>query len=56
MSRSDWWRPTAERRIKWVLQGLEVIPRRRVVYRGIEIHEMDVDAILRTQAGRRAGG
>ena len=29
-----------------LLQGLEVIPRRRVVYRGIEIHEMDLDAII----------
>ncbi len=29
-----------------LLQGLEVIPRRRIVYRGIEIHEMDLDAII----------
>jgi two-component system sensor histidine kinase KdpD len=29
-----------------LLQGLEVIPRRRLVHRGIEIHEMDLDAIL----------
>src|SRR5512147_3248211 len=29
-----------------LLQGLEVIPRRRLVYRGIEIHEMDLDPII----------
>jgi two-component system sensor histidine kinase KdpD len=29
-----------------LLQGLEVIPRQRLVYRGIEIHEMDLDAII----------
>jgi two-component system sensor histidine kinase KdpD len=29
-----------------LLQGLEVIPRRRLVYRGIEIHEMDLEAIV----------
>ena len=29
-----------------LLQGLEVIPRRQIVYRGIEIHEMDLDAII----------
>jgi two-component system sensor histidine kinase KdpD len=29
-----------------LLQGLEVIPRRRLVYRGIEIQEMDLAAIL----------
>lgn len=29
-----------------LLQGLEVIPRRRLVYRGIEIHEMDLEAII----------
>ena len=29
-----------------LLQGLEVIPRRRLVYRGIEIHEMDLGAIV----------
>ena len=31
---------------KCLLQGLEVIPRQRLVYRGIEIHEMDLDAII----------
>ncbi|MGH7623414.1 MAG: sensor histidine kinase KdpD, partial [Gemmatimonadaceae bacterium] len=30
-----------------MLHGLEVVPRKRVAYRGIEIEEMDVDAILR---------
>jgi len=29
-----------------LLMGLEVIPRRKVTYRGIEIEEMDLDAIL----------
>src|SRR4051794_36577305 len=29
-----------------LLEGLEVVPRRRVEYRGITIEEMDVDAIL----------
>ena len=29
-----------------LLQGLEVIPRRRTVYRGIEILEMDLEAII----------
>jgi two-component system sensor histidine kinase KdpD len=29
-----------------LLQGLEVIPRRRLVYRGIEIQEMDLEAII----------
>ena len=29
-----------------LLQGLEMIPRRQIVYRGIEIHEMDLDAII----------
>jgi two-component system sensor histidine kinase KdpD len=29
-----------------LLTGLEVIPRRKVIYRGIEIEEMDLDAIL----------
>jgi len=48
-----------------LLEGLEVIPRRRQEYRGIALEEMDVDAILarkphvvlslRTQTRRRAG-
>src|ERR1700744_4744382 len=29
-----------------LVEGLEVIPRRRVEYRGITVEEMDVDAIL----------
>lgn len=29
-----------------LLEGLEVIPRKKISYRGIEIEEMDVDAIL----------
>lgn len=29
-----------------LLQGLEVIPRRKLVYRGIEIQEMDLEAII----------
>jgi two-component system, OmpR family, sensor histidine kinase KdpD len=29
-----------------LLQGLEMIPRRKLVYRGIEIHEMDLEAII----------
>jgi two-component system sensor histidine kinase KdpD len=34
-----------------LLRGLEVIPRRRVTYRGIEIEEMDLDAILSRRPG-----
>lgn len=34
-----------------LLQGLEVIPRRRVVYRGIEISDMDVGAIMARRPG-----
>jgi two-component system sensor histidine kinase KdpD len=34
-----------------LLQGLEVIPRRRLVHRGIEIHEMDLDAIIARRPG-----
>jgi two-component system sensor histidine kinase KdpD len=30
-----------------MLRGLEVIPRKRVLYRGVTVEEMDVDAILR---------
>lgn len=32
-----------------LLSGLEIIPRKSMVYRGIEITEMDIDAILRRQ-------
>lgn len=28
------------------LEGLEIVPRRRILYQGIEVEEMDVDAIL----------
>jgi two-component system sensor histidine kinase KdpD len=34
-----------------LLDGLEQIPRRRIVYRGIEIDEMDLDAILSRRPG-----
>jgi len=34
-----------------LLQGLDVIPRRRLVHRGIEIHEMDLDAIIARRPG-----
>jgi two-component system sensor histidine kinase KdpD len=30
-----------------LLEGLEVVPRRKVPYRGVELEEMDVEAILR---------
>jgi len=30
-----------------LLKGLEVIPRRKITYRGIEIDEMDLDAVLK---------
>ena len=30
-----------------MLEGLEVIPRRRIEYRGVSVEEMDVDAIIR---------
>jgi len=42
---AGWSRPWAAG-TECFLQGLEVIPRRRLVYRGIEIHEMDLDAII----------
>ncbi len=32
-----------------LLSGLEIIPRKSMVYRGMEITEMDIDAILRRQ-------
>jgi len=34
-----------------LLSGLETIPRRKVVYRGIEIEELDVDAVLARKPG-----
>ena len=34
-----------------LLSGLETIPRRKVVYRGIEIEELDVDAVLARRPG-----
>ncbi|MCU0592449.1 MAG: PTS sugar transporter subunit IIA [Desulfobacterales bacterium] len=34
-----------------LLQGMEVIPRRRVVYRGIEISDMDAGAIMARRPG-----
>jgi two-component system sensor histidine kinase KdpD len=34
-----------------LLEGLELIPRRKVIYRGIEIKEMDLDAILSHRPG-----
>ena len=33
-----------------MLQGLEVIPRKRITYRGVTVEEMDTDAILRRHA------
>src|SRR6202000_1094738 len=30
-----------------LVEGLEVVPRRRVEYRGVAIEELDLDAILR---------
>jgi two-component system sensor histidine kinase KdpD len=30
-----------------ILQGLEIVPRKRIEYRGVAVEEMDVDAILR---------
>src|SRR6266850_1877406 len=29
-----------------LLEGLEVVPRRRVAYRGVRVEEMDLDAVL----------
>src|SRR5512147_2006485 len=34
-----------------LLQSLEVMPRRRIVYRGIEILEMDLEAIIARRPG-----
>ena len=34
-----------------LLEGLEVIPRRKITYRGIDIEEMDLDAILARRPG-----
>ncbi len=38
------------------LEGLEVIPRRRIDYRGTVFEEMDVDAIVARHPGGRCGG
>ena len=40
------WKPTGERKPRHCWQDLELIPRRKITYRGIEIEEMDLDAIL----------
>src|SRR6478609_9589980 len=32
-----------------LVEGLEVIPRRRIEYRGIVVEEMDVDVVIRRQ-------
>lgn len=34
-----------------LVRGLEAVPRRRVVYRGIEVEELDVDAVLTRKPG-----
>jgi two-component system, OmpR family, sensor histidine kinase KdpD len=34
-----------------LLEGLEIIPRRQIVYHGIDIHEMDLEAILVRRPG-----
>lgn len=34
-----------------LLQGLEIIPRRKITYKGIEIQEMDLDAVLARRPG-----
>ena len=38
-----------------LLDGLEVVPRRRIEYRGVVVEEMDTDAIIRARSDRRAG-
>ena len=47
MSSSAWWRPTAAKRPKRLLEGLEVVPRQRLEYKGQWLEEMDLDAISR---------
>ena len=39
-----------------LLAGLRVIPRRKITYRGIEIEEMDLDAILVPSSECRSRG
>ena len=50
-----WWRPTGAPSTEEQLEGLEVVPRRTVAYRGTTLQEMDLDARPRAGAGRRAG-
>ena len=45
-SSSGWSRPTAGPRPPTLIEGLEVLPRRTVTYRGVELTELDVDAVL----------
>ena len=44
-------RPETEK----LLDGLEIVPRRRVEYRGVVVEEMDTDAILARDPDRRPG-
>ena len=39
-----------------LLDGLEIIPRARLEYRGASFEEMDLDAVLARQPADRAGG
>ena len=52
---SAWSRPTAARRPQALLDGLEVLPRRRIDYRGRALEEMDLDALLARRPAARAG-
>ena len=46
MSLSVSSKPTAARETEALLEGLEVVPRRRVEYKGQSLEEMDLDAII----------
>ena len=46
MSSWGWWRPMDEAETAELIEGLEVIPRRQVQYRGITLEEMDLEAVL----------
>ena len=46
MSSSAWSRPTAGRRPEALLEGLEVLPRKRLEYKDQILEEMDLDALI----------
>ncbi len=43
---SAWWKPTGARKPRPAIRDLEIVPQRVIPYRGVNLKEMDVDAIL----------